>query len=91
MKKLELRPHRKSVNDSARVLNVIVHDYWYRSAMGFGSYEKQIAQNTFKRVAGNCKLYYTVDPDGNKYRAKAVQMGKGFYLVIKPMEKVELR
>ena len=80
MKKLELTPCTKE----ARKLKVIVHDYWYRSASGFGYYTKEIAQKTFERVYNNSSLYHTTDPDGVEYFAKVRQLGRGYYLMIRP-------
>jgi hypothetical protein len=88
MIKLEIEPHDKQ---RGKVIKINVNNYWYRSAMGFGSYTQCISSSTFKRIAGNSKLYYTNDPDGNRYKVKAQRLGVGYYLVIKPVEKVKLQ
>lgn len=88
-KSVRLDPYKG--NNLAKPLNIILENYWYRSAMGFGSFEKVLSYTSFKRIAGNAKLYTLVDPDGNKYTAKAIRLGKGYCLTIKPIEKVVLR
>lgn len=81
MKRIVLTPYDKKRGSP---INILLNDYWYRSANGFGSYEQAISQKVFKRIADNANLYFLEDSDGNKYKAKPIRLGVGFFLTIKP-------
>jgi len=81
MIKLSIMPYRKNGNDPARPMKVIVHDYWDRSVIGFGSYAKEINHRTYKRLSDNANLYYI---EGG-YRLKVIEYEETYFIVINLM------
>lgn len=84
MIRLNLTPHKAT----GKHITVMVHGYWNRSAKGFGIYTKELSEKTFRRVADNARLYYVTDEDGEKFKVKAQRVGRGYFLVIKPEDRI---
>lgn len=80
MRKVDIQPH----TEAKPIITVMLKDYWYRSAGGFGVYTQAISENTYRRVAGASKLYYLSDDDGKKYKLKPQRVGVGYFFIIKP-------